>query len=152
VRDLPVVLVTEDDQLVQEAVEEALALGGFKTAAARTGEEAVNLLRAGHTQYHALVTDVRLAGNLDGWEVARVPREINANFPVIYMTGAAGGDWASKGVPNSILLNKPFAPAQLITAVSKLLNAAPPATKRLQGRFISEVAHRATATNRPTEQ
>jgi hypothetical protein len=29
----------------------------------------------------------------------------------------------SKGVPNSILLKKPFAPAQLVTAVSQLLNA-----------------------------
>jgi hypothetical protein len=38
------------------------------------------------------------------------------------MTGAAAGDWASRGVPNSILLEKPFAPAQLVTAVSQLLN------------------------------
>ena len=36
---------------------------------------------------------------------------------------------ASRGVPNSILLTKPFAPAQLITAVSQLMNAGtPPAT------------------------
>jgi len=41
-------------------------------------------------------------------------------------TGAAGSEWASQGVPNSILLTKPFAPAQLITAVSQLLNAAAP--------------------------
>jgi len=39
-----------------------------------------------------------------------------------YMTGASADDWASKGVPNSILLTKPFAPAQLLTAVSQLLN------------------------------
>ena len=38
------------------------------------------------------------------------------------MTGAAADEWASKGVPNSILLQKPFAPAQLVTAVSNLLN------------------------------
>ena len=38
------------------------------------------------------------------------------------MTGAAADDWAWEGVPNSILLNKPFAPAQLVTAVSQLLN------------------------------
>jgi hypothetical protein len=33
------------------------------------------------------------------------------------MTGAAGDEWPSKGVPNSILLAKPFAPAQLLTAL-----------------------------------
>ena len=128
VQSLPVVLVSEDDQLVKEVVEEALTEGGFKTAAVRTGEEAVNLLKADHTQYHALVTDIDLRGKLDGWDVARVARELNANFPVVYMTGSGGDAWASKGVPNSILLNKPFAPAQLITAVSQVLNAVPPAT------------------------
>ena len=42
---------------------------------------------------------------------------------MVYMTGANADDWASKGVPNSILLSKPFAQAQLLTAVSQLLNA-----------------------------
>jgi hypothetical protein len=32
-------------------------------------------------------------------------------------------EWASKGVPNSIMLEKPFAPAQLVTAVANLLNS-----------------------------
>lgn len=122
------VLVTEDDQLVQGMVEDALAEGGFETATARSGEEAVNLLKADHTQYRVLVTDIHLGGKLDGWDVARAAREINANIPVVYMTGAAADEWASKGVPNSILLNKPFAPAQLVTAVSQLLNAVPPNT------------------------
>ena len=39
------------------------------------------------------------------------------------MTGADAEKWPINGVPNSILLNKPFAPAQLLTAVSQLLNA-----------------------------
>jgi DNA-binding response OmpR family regulator len=59
---------------------------------------------------------------LNGWEVARQIREIDPAFPIIYMTGAAADQWASQGVPNSILLEKPFAPAQLVTAVSNLLN------------------------------
>ena len=36
-------------------------------------------------------------------------------------------DWASKGVPNSIMLAKPFAPAQLVTAVAQLINGGAPA-------------------------
>jgi hypothetical protein len=35
---------------------------------------------------------------------------------------------SGEGVPNSIMLAKPFAPAQLVTAVSQLLNSAPPTT------------------------
>jgi hypothetical protein len=48
-----------------------------------------------------------------------------ASAPVVYMTGASADQWTSQGVPNSILLQKPFAPAQLMTAVSQLLNAPP---------------------------
>jgi len=59
---------------------------------------------------------------MNGWEVAKAAREIDPAFPVVYLTGAVAGDWPSHGVPNSILLEKPFAPAQLITAVSQLLN------------------------------
>lgn len=120
------VLVAEDDQLVQGTVEEALTEGGFEIALAATGEEAITLLKGNHTEYRALVTDINLAGKLDGWDVARAAREIDPAFPVVYMTGAAADEWASKGVPNSILLSKPFAPAQLVTAVSQLLNAVPP--------------------------
>jgi hypothetical protein len=45
------------------------------------------------------------------------------------LTASGHGDqWASQGVPNSILLTKPFAPAQLVTAISQLLNTGPPTT------------------------
>jgi len=38
------------------------------------------------------------------------------------------GGWPSKGVPNSILVPKPFAAAQLVTAVSSFLNIGTPPT------------------------
>jgi DNA-binding NtrC family response regulator len=56
----------------------------------------------------ALVTDVNLKGQMKGWEIARLVRQIDPAFPVVYMTGAGAEDWASEGVPNSILLKKPF--------------------------------------------
>jgi two-component system, cell cycle response regulator CpdR len=42
-------------------------------------------------------------------------------LPVIYISGHGSADWPSKGVPNSVVLNKPFATAQLVTALSTLL-------------------------------
>jgi CheY-like chemotaxis protein len=73
------------------------------------------------------VTDINLSRDkLSGWEVARRAREINPDFPVIYMSGDNAEDWASKGVPHSIMLAKPFASAQLVTAVSQLLNVGTP--------------------------
>ncbi|HEX3876371.1 MAG TPA: hypothetical protein VHW24_05260 [Bryobacteraceae bacterium] len=67
-----------------------------------------------------------MTGQLDGWEVARTAREAEATMPIIYMSATLGEDWASKGVPNSILLNKPFAPAQIVTALSNAINSASP--------------------------
>lgn len=123
-----VILVVEDDQEVQTVVENALIEGGFELAIASSGEEAVTLLAGDKSSYRALVADVRLRGRMDGWEVARRAREIDPDFPIIYMTGGAIDQWPVKGVPNSILLEKPFAPAQLVTAVSRLLNAISPPT------------------------
>ena len=124
--ELVVILVIEDDPAVQGIVEEALTEAGFEPSMVASGEEAVTLLQGYKGKYRALVTDINLVGRMDGWEIAKRAREIEPEFPVIYMTGAAADDWASKGVPNSILLTKPFAPAQLVTAVSQLLNAGTP--------------------------
>ncbi len=126
--DLLVILVVEDDHAIQSVVEEALTDGGFEPAIAASGEEAVTLLKGGLIKYRALVTDINLRGTMGGWEVAKVAREIDPEFPIIYMTGASADQYASHGVPNSILLTKPFAPAQLVTAVSQLLNSGTPTT------------------------
>lgn len=126
--ELPIILVVEDDQLIQSLVAEALSDGGFDTVVAASGEEALTLLQGDKGKYRALVTDINLTGKMDGWEVAQHAREIEPGFPVVYMSGAAAADWTSKGVPNSIMLAKPFAPAQLLTAVSNLLNSGTPTT------------------------
>lgn len=121
--ELPIVLVIEDEDAILAVVEDALEDGGFQIATAKTGEEAITLLKGGLLPYRALVTDVNLPGRVDGWDIARAAREIDPHFPVVYMTGGAAEKWPVLGVPNSILLQKPFAPAQVVAAVSQLLNA-----------------------------
>ena len=125
---LPTILVVEDDHLIQSVVEEALKEGGFQIVMASSGEHAIELLDSAQGKYRALVTDINLGRNSrEGWEVARHARETDPAFPVVYMSGDSAEDWASKGVPNSIMLAKPFAPAQLVTAVAQLLNGGTPA-------------------------
>jgi hypothetical protein len=43
---------------------------------------------------------------------------------LMYVSGGSPQAWASDGVPNSIMITKPFAPAQVVTAISGLINAA----------------------------
>jgi DNA-binding response OmpR family regulator len=123
---VPTILVVEDDADIQVMLEEAFIEAGFYPAIVPTAEEALTLLQGAKDNYHALVSDIGLRGSMTGWEFAQRAREINPEFPVVYISGASGAEWASKGVPNSIMLQKPFAPAQLMTAVSQLLNAIPP--------------------------
>jgi CheY-like chemotaxis protein len=123
VESLIVVLVVEDDHLIRSMAEETLSDGGYKLASASSAEQAIELL-AGDNSIRALVTDIGLGSDtLTGWDVARRAREAKPEMPIVYMTGDRESDWASQGVPNSVLLAKPFAPAQLLTAVSHLLNA-----------------------------
>jgi CheY-like chemotaxis protein len=125
--DLVAILLVEDDQTIQSVIEEALSDGGFEITIASSGEQAIELMDAANPQFRAVVTDINLGRNrMDGWDVARHARESKPDMPIIYMTGDSADEWASKGVPNSILLTKPFAPAQLVTAVAQLLNAGTP--------------------------
>lgn len=120
------ILVVEDQELVQDMVQDALTEGGFDTELTASGEEAITLLQSDKTKYRALITDIHLKGKLTGWDVAKRARELNPEIPVIYMTGAGADQWPSHGVPNSLLLSKPFAPPQVVTAVAQLLNQTPP--------------------------
>jgi CheY-like chemotaxis protein len=122
----PIILVIEDDPPIQTVVEDALVDGGFEPAIAPSGEEAVTLLKGQKGKYRALVTDISLRGKMDGWEVAKQARELDPDFPIVYVTGGRADEWPSHGVPGSVLLTKPFAPAQLVTAVSQMLNGTAP--------------------------
>lgn len=117
------ILLVDDEQLIVDLLETALKDGGFAVTTAVNGEDAIRLLQAPNSAYRALVTDVNFpSSDLAGWDVAKRAREINPDLPVVYITGGAGHDWAANGVPNSVLVVKPFAPAQIVTAVSQLLN------------------------------
>lgn len=116
------VLVVEDEILISMAVEQMVEDAGFKVVVAANGEIAVKELERPDADYCAVVTDIRMPGRLSGWEVARHARELKATMPVIYMTGDSAAEWAAQGVPNSVVLQKPFAEAQLVTALTTLLN------------------------------
>lgn len=122
------VLIAEDEAEIRNILQITFEEGGFDVVLVVTGEQAIEALDAQGEALRAVVTDIKLGGATSGWDVARHARELKADMPVVYMTGSEGKDWPSLGVPNSILITKPFAPSQVLTAVSQLLNAgAPPA-------------------------
>ena len=117
-------LLVEDESMILQHVEDALIDGGYEVVTALDGTEAMSRLKEHAGSFSGLITDIRLGSGIDGWEIARQARETNAAMAVVYMTGDSGGDWASKGVPKSLVVQKPFADAQLVTAISTLLTQA----------------------------
>ena len=118
-----VVLLVDDEELIRDVVAVALEEGGFSTIHAPDGLAAISVLDERSAEFSAVITDVNLSSpKASGWDVARHARELISDMPIIYMTGGNAHEWAANGVPNSILLTKPFAPAQVLTAVAQLLN------------------------------
>lgn len=114
----------EDEPLIRELLQQALEDGGFMAQLAGNGTDAIAALEAIDADYRALITDIRMGRGLPtGWDVAKRARELNATLPVIYVTGDAEADWLANGVPGSVVISKPFAPAQIVTGVAQLINA-----------------------------
>lgn len=120
------ILLAEDEALIAIDVQDALEEAGFNVRHVVNGEDAILDLDNEDSVTHAVITDIQLGGTIDGWAVARHAREIMPHVPIVYMSGNCAHQHTVHGVPDSVMLQKPFASAQAITAISTLLNAMPP--------------------------
>ena len=115
-------LLVEDEPLLLMSARETLADGGFAVRESSGGADAMRLLDDGHREFAGLITDIRLGDGPDGWEVARHARLLKPDIAIVYTTGDSAHHWDAEGVPRSVILVKPFAEAQLLTAIAGLLN------------------------------
>ena len=115
-------LLVEDDHLLRLDAEELLTESGFAVTSVSTAEEACQVINQAGGRFNGVITDIRLGSGATGWHVGRHAREAMSNVPVVYVTADSAAEWTAHGVPNSVLIQKPFAPTQLIAAISGLLN------------------------------
>ena len=119
---LPALLLVEDETGIQEVLATALQDEGFEVVIAPTANDAISELEEGGARFKAIITDIGLGGGPSGWDVGRRAREFAPSIPLIYMSGDSAFEWSANGVPESVMLQKPFVIAQLITALTTLLN------------------------------
>lgn len=119
------ILVVEDETLIRMNLVDVFEGGGFTVHESVDGDSAIAEIDSCEV-LHGLVTDVKLGSAADGWEVARHARLKFPSIGVVYITGDSAADWPSEGVPNSVVLQKPFADAQVMEAVTTLLREAGP--------------------------
>lgn len=117
----PVVLFVEDENLVRLTIAEELRDEGFEVLEAAAGESAIDVLKS-NPAINLLVTDIRMPGKLDGWDVAEQARGLRPTLPVIYATGYSDG--TLRVVEHGRFLKKPYTATTLI-AIARDLGVSP---------------------------
>lgn len=116
------VLVVEDETLIRVNLVDVLEAGGFTVLEGSSGSQGIAMIDA-REHLCGLITDINLGSGVDGWELARHARAKFPDLAVVYITGDSAAQWSAQGVPQSLILQKPFADAQVISAITGLLNA-----------------------------
>ena len=105
------VLLVEDDQTTRAVTAAALRNAGLVVLEAKTGEEALDWLIS---PPDVLFTDIRLPGEVDGWDVAERFRAIDPRLPVIYATAFRK---TQTPVPGSLFFRKPYKVQQVVLGI-----------------------------------
>jgi CheY-like chemotaxis protein len=119
------VLVVEDETLVRELAVEFLEDEGFDVTEAETGDRAARLLIS-PDGYHAVFTDVRMPGVMDGVDLAHHARKLSPKIPVI-VTSAYAQDVIARlqGVePPFAFFSKPYRSREIVAELRRLTAAA----------------------------
>jgi CheY-like chemotaxis protein len=112
-----IALVVEDDWFIREDIPDQFRQEGWRVLEAATGAEALGWLGQGHN-IDVLVTDIRLADSITGWDVAKAVRIMHPDVLVIYASGGSVID--GRRVVDSVSLSKPMTAHDLLSACSKL--------------------------------
>jgi CheY-like chemotaxis protein len=115
-----IALVVEDEWIVRDHIVSELKAHGWTVVEAATGEAALAFL--GVCQVDVLLTDIQLAGAMNGWEVAHAVRAAIPQLPVIYASGNTPDP--SQRVDGSLFFHKPYDPADIVAACHDLTAAA----------------------------
>ena len=117
------VLVVEDEDAVRRLVREVLTERGYEVFAAARGEEALDLVARFDGPINLVLTDVIMPG-LNGRELALRLDELRPGIRVLFMSGYAGDALARADLaPGATIIEKPFSPDHLATAVRAALDA-----------------------------
>ena len=113
----PTVLLVEDEELVRLVIGDELRDAGYEVLEASNGTEAVDILNNA-AAVDLLFTDIRMPGELSGWDVAERARSVRPDIPVIYASGFSDGQ--PRLVPGACYFKKPYRARAIIEAACGL--------------------------------
>jgi len=116
------ILIVEDERITAEDLRDILTeLGYTVTASVSSGADAI--ARADETRPDLALMDIRIKGDMDGTETARILRE-RFNIPVVYLTAHADTATLSRAKLAEPLgyITKPFQEAELHASIEIALH------------------------------
>ena len=116
------IMIVDDSASLRQVVSIALKSAGYETVEACDGKDALNKLDG--RKLHLIISDVNMP-NMDGITFLKNVKQLPAYkfTPVIMLTTEAGEAKKEEGraAGAKAWVVKPFQPAQMLTAVSKLI-------------------------------
>jgi two-component system, NtrC family, response regulator AtoC len=115
---LPAVLVVDDEKNMRLSLKTVLSDERYAVRAVDSAEQALNLL--GQEEFFMAITDARLGG-MSGYELLSRIRSQWPELPVLMITAYATPKLAAEAIKAGAIdyLSKPFAPEELLHAVSR---------------------------------
>jgi two-component system, cell cycle sensor histidine kinase and response regulator CckA len=103
------ILVVEDDDAVRIPTSEFLKMEGFKVLQARTGEEAIHVVRQNRARLDVLITDIVMP-KMTGRQVAAKLLDLHSDLKILYMSGDANEAQPARAADSTenMVLRKPF--------------------------------------------
>tara|TARA_R100000750_G_scaffold4247_2_gene3259 strand:- start:2975 stop:5140 length:2166 start_codon:yes stop_codon:yes gene_type:complete len=116
------ILIAEDQLEVLSMIVRTLTSAGYTVDAATNGQDAYDLFKANRS-YDLLLTDVVMPGEMRGPDLARACRALEADLPVIFMSGyASEATVHGNGLrADDIRLMKPVPRVELLGSIERLL-------------------------------
>jgi two-component system, OmpR family, response regulator VicR len=151
------VLAVDDEPDILEIVKVNLELDGHEVVLARSGAEAIELVRQ-HPPDLVLL-DIMMPG-IDGWDVlARLKGDPDlkaTNVPVLMLTALTGDDDRVRGgIEGAICyVTKPFLPNELCAEVNRALRGEPEPVRRkqVQQESLAELARMEKGASSPDDR
>jgi len=116
------VLLVDDEVTIRDMGRPLLETLGFSTITAANGREALELYKEHGGEIDLIMLDL-IMPEMGGIEAYRELRKINHTVPILICSGynAKSAAVATRADDNTFFLNKPYNPAELITALNKNL-------------------------------
>lgn len=121
------ILLAEDDEEVLRVIRRILEGMGHDVCAAANGDIALEHFENDTKGFDLLITDISMPGSLQGPELVSELRNLQANIPVIFLSGypKSGGGLDGTFFANEIYLLKPVCLSDLREAINRVNAIAP---------------------------